>query len=60
MDKEKPPTWQAIAMAEVNELAYLLTEDPGFGPADLRDRLRGMLEYIELDPTVEPFIEELN
>ncbi|MBE9157869.1 hypothetical protein IQ265_13695 [Nodosilinea sp. LEGE 06152] len=50
--------WQNIAIAEVNELCYLLREGPSFTKADLCDRLRGLLEYIELDPAQDPHIED--
>lgn len=50
--------WQQMAIAEVNELAYLLAEDPSFTPEDLRDRLHGLLEYMQLDPTQEPINED--
>lgn len=50
--------WRKIAIAEVNELAYLLNEGPSFTPADLCDRLHGLLEYMQLDPTKEPINED--
>lgn len=50
--------WQQIALAEVNDLHYLLNEDPSFTISDLRDRLRGLLEYIELEPDKDPTNED--
>jgi hypothetical protein len=49
--------WKIAAIAEVGEVFNLLFQED-FTAADLRDRLRGLLEYIELDPDQDPTIED--
>lgn len=50
--------WQEEAIAEANDLADLLKEDPTFTQADLCDRLKVWLETLRLDPSKTPFIED--
>lgn len=52
--------WRKAAIAEVGQLFQLLHRGDEFTAADLCDRLRGLLEYIEFDPTKDPHIEDLD
>lgn len=45
--------WRAIAAQECQDLLDLLA-DPTFSDEDLADRLKALVEYLELDPNDTP------